>query len=286
MIATLVVFGGQATLPRLAVLLAWGSVAGSALQFAVQVPVVLRVAPGMRFRGRARCDGRNLRSTCATSSATSCRSFVSRGVVQISAYIDTLLASLLPTGAVTGLTNAQLLYTLPVSLFGMSVSAAELPAMSAMHRARPRSDGRRGPGARCPAAALDAGLRQIAFFVVPSAMAFLALGDVIAAALLRRPDASAARTRSTCGAFSPGRRSDCSRRRWAGCTPRPTTRCATRGRRCGMRSSASRSATVLGYLFAIPLPRWLGVPAMWGAAGLTVSAGLRAGSRCCCCAGR
>ena len=30
---------------------------------------------------------------------------------------------------------------------------------------------------------LDAGLRQIAFFVVPSAMAFLALGDVIAAAL-------------------------------------------------------------------------------------------------------
>ena len=32
---------------------------------------------------------------------------------------------------------------------------------------------------------LDNGLRQIAFFVVPSAMAFLALGDVIAAALLQ-----------------------------------------------------------------------------------------------------
>jgi peptidoglycan biosynthesis protein MviN/MurJ (putative lipid II flippase) len=49
MIVTLVVFGGQTTLPRLAVLLAWGSVAGSALQFAVQVPVVLRVAPDLRF---------------------------------------------------------------------------------------------------------------------------------------------------------------------------------------------------------------------------------------------
>ena len=41
---------------------------------------------------------------------------------------------------------------------------------------------------------LDAGLRQIAFFVVPSAMAFLALGDVVAAAVLqtgrfRREDA-------------------------------------------------------------------------------------------------
>src|SRR6185436_8162251 len=45
MIATLVAFGGATPLPRLAVLLAWGSVAGSALQFAVQLPVVLRVAP-------------------------------------------------------------------------------------------------------------------------------------------------------------------------------------------------------------------------------------------------
>ena len=53
--------------------------------------------------------------------------FVSRGVVQISAYVDALLASLLPTGALAALVYAQTLYTLPVSLFGMSVSAAELP---------------------------------------------------------------------------------------------------------------------------------------------------------------
>ena len=32
---------------------------------------------------------------------------------------------------------------------------------------------------------LNAGLRQIAFFIVPSAMAFLALGDVVAAALFQ-----------------------------------------------------------------------------------------------------
>ena len=62
--------------------------------------------------------------------------FVSRGVVQMSAYIDSLLASLLPTGAVTGLANAQVLYTLPVSLFGMSIAAAELPAMAGEHAAR------------------------------------------------------------------------------------------------------------------------------------------------------
>jgi len=32
--------------------------------------------------------------------------------------------------------------------------------------------------------------------------------------------------------------------------------------------------TVLGYLFAIPLPRALGVELSWGAAGLTASAGI------------
>jgi len=32
--------------------------------------------------------------------------------------------------------------------------------------------------------------------------------------------------------------------------------------------------TVLGYLFAIPLPRWLGMASTWGAAGLTASAGI------------
>ncbi len=49
MIATLIVFGAGTTLPRLAVLLAWGSVAGSALQFLVQLPVVLQVAPDLRL---------------------------------------------------------------------------------------------------------------------------------------------------------------------------------------------------------------------------------------------
>jgi putative peptidoglycan lipid II flippase len=32
--------------------------------------------------------------------------------------------------------------------------------------------------------------------------------------------------------------------------------------------------TVMGYLFAIPVPRWLALPPMWGAAGLAFAAGL------------
>ena len=63
-----------------------------------------RVAPARPAAAVAR---RRVARTCARSSATSGRSFMSRGVVQISAYVDQLLASLLPTGAVTGLANAQ-----------------------------------------------------------------------------------------------------------------------------------------------------------------------------------
>ncbi len=72
--------------------------------------------------------------------------FVSRGVVQISAYVDAWLASLLPTGAVSAFAYAQTLYTLPVSLFGMAVSAAELPADVGRDR---RRDGDGGGVARC-----------------------------------------------------------------------------------------------------------------------------------------
>ena len=78
----------------------------------------------------------------------------------------------------TGLANAQLLYTLPVSLFGMSVSAAELPAMS-------RAVGGEADVAAHLRARLAAGLRQVAFFVVPSAVAFAALGDLVAGTILQ-----------------------------------------------------------------------------------------------------
>src|SRR6185295_12274714 len=87
-----------------------------------------------------------------------------------------LLASLLPTGAVSALTYAQTLYLLPVSLFGMSVSAAELPAMSS-------AVGTPEEVSQYLRKKLDAGLKQIAFWIIPSAMAFLALGDIVAGAV-------------------------------------------------------------------------------------------------------
>jgi putative peptidoglycan lipid II flippase len=258
MIATLVAFG-RAPQSRLAILLAWGSVAGSALQFAVQVPAVLRVAPGVLRREGGGPASEHVRIVARNFVPV----FISRGVVQVSAYVDALLASLLPTGAVTGLSNAQLLYTLPVSLFGMSVAAAELPAMS----------GEAAAGLETLRHRLDAGLRQIAFFVVPSAMAFLALGDIVAAALLqtgRFTHEDAIYVWGILAGSAVGLLASTLGRLYS------SSYYALRDTRTPLRFAIVRVVltTILGYLCAIPLPRRLGLDPLWGAAGLTASAGI------------
>ena len=259
MIITLLLYG-HSTLPQLAIVLAWGSVAGSALQFAVQLPVVLRLARDLKFALDTASE--HVRAVMKNFVPV----FISRGVVQVSAYIDALLASLLPTGAVTGLANAQLLYTLPVSLFGMSISAAELPAMSG-------AIGRDPGGVEAIRGRLNSGLRHIAFFVVPSAVAFLLLGDVLAAALLqtgRFRHADAVYVWGILAGSGVGLLASTLGRLYA------STYYALRDTRTPLRYALLRVllTTLLGYVFAIPLPRWLAIPSIWGAAGLTASAGL------------
>src|SRR5215470_9110374 len=123
-IAALLFAGGSSSPPALAISAAVGSVVGSALQLLVQLPTVWRLVPRLALSfGRG---SRHVRTVVANFLPV----FVSRGVVQNSAYVDTVIASFLPGGAVAALASAQVLYTLPVSLFGMSISAAELPAMS------------------------------------------------------------------------------------------------------------------------------------------------------------
>jgi putative peptidoglycan lipid II flippase len=260
-IATLLVFR-QRQQDSLAVAYAWGSVAGSALQFGIQLPMVLRLA-------------RRLRLTLDTQSAQVREVirnfgpvFVSRGVVQISGYVDGWLASWLGEGAVAGLTTAQTLYILPVSLFGMAVSAAELPAMSS-------ALGDPAEVAQYLSRRLNSGLRQIAFFIVPSAMGFLALGGVISAALFEN------------GLFSPqdsvyvwGILAGSAVGLLASTLGRlySSTYYALRDTRTPLRFAVIRVAltAALGYLCAIPLPKWLGLDPRWGVAGLTASAGVSA----------
>jgi putative peptidoglycan lipid II flippase len=170
MIAALLGFGRSTPQVRLAELLAWASVVGSVLQFGVQLPFVFSVARTIRVNATFRTEeARGVFRNFLPA-------FFGRGIVQISAFIDSYIASWLPTGAVAALSYAQVLYTLPVSLFGMAVSAAELPMMSsARGTIDERSAHIRGR--------IESGLERIAYFVIPSAVAFFALGDAISAIL-------------------------------------------------------------------------------------------------------
>jgi putative peptidoglycan lipid II flippase len=260
MIFSLIVFGRKVGQFPLAGYVAWGSVIGSALQFGVQLPTVFRLVP--RLRPVIDLASVHVRTVVRNFFPV----FMSRGVVQISAFVDAVLASLLPEGSVVALTYAQSLYTLPVSLFGMSVSAAELPAMS-------RAIGNNEQVAEVLRKRLDDGLRRIAFFIVPSSMAFLALGDVIAAVLYQtgqfKHDASifvwGILAGSTVGllASTLGRLYS-------------STYYALHDTRTPLRYAIIRVTltTLLGYLFALPLPVALGINPKWGVAGLTASAGI------------
>jgi putative peptidoglycan lipid II flippase len=260
MIATMWGFGRRYEQYPLAVIVAWGSVVGSALQVAVQLPLVLRLLHGLRLSLNHRAE--NVRTVLRNFAPV----FVSRGVVQISAYVDGFLASYLPTGAVAALANAQTLYLLPVSLFGMSVSAAELPQMSG-------AIGDESEVATVLRERLNAGLRQITFFVVPSVAAFLVLGDVIVGAIYQTGQFHHADVLYVWGILAGstvGLLASTLGRLYS------STYYALRDTRTPLRFAIIRVAltTVLGYLCALPLPRLLGVDPRWGVAGLTISAGV------------
>ncbi len=260
MITALLWKGGRVTESRLAIVISIASVIGSGLQFAVQVPTVLSFLRPL-----------HLNLTLGTEHVqTVVRNFfpvfLSRGVVQISAYIDSLLASFLPTGAVSALAYAQTLNTLPVSLFGMAISAAELPAMSS-------ALGTHDEIGAVLRRRLENGLQNISFFVVPSAVAFVILGDIIVATVYRSGNFKAADVTfvwSVLAGSAVGLLATTSGRLYS------SAFYALRDTRTPLNFAVIRVllTVALGYLFALPLPRLLGIDRRWGVAGLTLSAGL------------
>lgn len=260
MIATLLWFGRVTSLPDLAVWLAWGSVAGSALQMLVQLPLVLKLLGRLRF-GLMRKSA-HVREIVRNFAPV----FVGRGVVQISAYVDAWIASFLIAGSVAALTYAQNLSVLPVSLFGMSVAVAELPAMSSLR-------GDDASIATAMRARLESGMRTIAFWIVPSAMAFVAIGDLVAGVIYQSGKFDhqvAVWVWYILGGSAVGLLATTLGRLYA------SSLYALRDTKTPFRFAVIRVTLtiVLGYLFALPLRAALGLDPQWGAAGLTISAGI------------
>ena len=259
-IATLVLFGNREDQFHLAQFAAWGSVVGSGLQFGVQLPTILKLIG--RLRPVFDIASQNVRTILRNFFPV----FMSRGVVQISAFVDAMLAGLISEQAVAALMYAQSLYTLPVSLFGMSISAAELPAMSS-------ALGTTSQVAEQLRHRLDEGLGRIAFFIVPSVVAMMAFGDVMTGALYQTGKFGRADSKYVWGILAGstiGLLASTLGRLYA------STFYALHDTRTPLRYAVIRVAltTCLGYLSAIPLPPLIGLDPKWGAAGLTASAGI------------
>lgn len=148
---------------------AWGVLIGGGLQLAVQIPAVLSLLPKLRL-------SLNLRTAAVREVLRRFGPAVAgRGVVTLSSYVDVILASLLATGAVAFLDRAQVLYLLPISVFAISVAAADLPELSREQRSTEMLTER-----------LVVGAARVLFFLVFFMIAFVVLGRPLTAALYQR----------------------------------------------------------------------------------------------------
>ena len=163
----------DAQLYRVALALAWGTVAGSLLQVAVQLPACWKLLHGIALRLSLNLEG------VVSVLLAWVPLVLGAGVAQVSGLIDTLLGSFTGPGGVSALGYAQLIQVLPISLFGVSVTAVALPEL-----ARDVSAGGQGPAPNEQLRArIAVGFRRIVFFVVPSSIACIALSREIVAAL-------------------------------------------------------------------------------------------------------
>ncbi|MBU8897088.1 murein biosynthesis integral membrane protein MurJ [Corallococcus sp. H22C18031201] len=261
MIATLLGAGGRYGEEKLAEILAYSVGVGSFLQFAVQLPTVLRLLG--RFRPALSLANASVRQVLRNFGPV----VLGRGVVQFSAWVDTAFASLISSRALSSLLYAQTVYLIPVSLFGMAVSAAELPEM-----ARATGEGEADAHVKLRTR-IDGGARRIAFWVVPSAAAFLFVGDLVSAALLQTGRFDAADSRYLwyllMGA-AVGLVASTVGRLYA------SAFYALKDPKTPLRYAVLRVAlgTAKAYVLALWLPDWLGVPRELGAAFLTLSSGI------------
>jgi putative peptidoglycan lipid II flippase len=258
-VGVLIAFRHEPLQSNVAVYAAWGLVLGAFLQLAVQMPTVMALVPHLRMS----------LSTSLSSVREIIKNFVpvviGRGVVQLSAYIDSILASFLPSGAVAALGYAQSIYMLPISLFGMSISAAELPTMSQAYGTENFNS--------ILQTRIDAAFRKIAFFVIPSVVGFLCLGDVIAGILFQtgqfNQDTSIYVWRVLAGS-GVGLLASTLGRLYS------SAFYSLRDTKTPLRFSIVRVilTTALGYLMGLKLPQLMGWESSWGTAGLTASAGI------------
>ena len=240
--------------------MAGGVVVGCVLQVLVQLPAVLKMLG--RFSWAVPLRSHSLRLVLKNFIPV----LIGRGVVQVIAFIDSIIASWLPTGAVAALGYAQTIYFLPISLFGMAISAAELPVMSS-------ATGSDQEIKEFLRRKMTQAVGQMAFFVVPSAAAFILLGDTIVAVLYQSGEFRRADTVYVWAALAG---------LGVGLLATTVSRLLAAGfyalgdtatpLHCALVRTAFVAVTA--YVLAIYGPQWVGVDDSWGVVGLTGATGI------------
>jgi len=151
--------------------LAWGAVLGAALHLAIQVP-------GLRHRQARYHPSLGLRDPAVRQVfRLMAPRLLSVGIVEINFLVNAIIASTLPTGSLTALTNAFTIMLMPQALIAQSTAIAALPTFSAQ-AARGAFGELRLTLART--------LRGVLFLAMPATLGLMLLRTPIVAMLFER----------------------------------------------------------------------------------------------------
>lgn len=184
MIACVLALAGRTDPPILS--LAVGVLVGGTGQLAVQLPSLRRagclVAPSLELGHPA----------VASTARLLLPAVVGLAAVQVTVFVNTLLASLLPAGSISYLHYADRVMEFPLGVFGIALASASLPAMS-----RQAAEGDRG----ALAATLNFSLRLSFFVAVPATVGLVLLRTPITRLLFEHGRFSPADTAATAHAL-------------------------------------------------------------------------------------
>lgn len=172
--------------------IAAGMMLGGVGQIAVQVPALLR--EGYRHRFELDPADPGLREILRLIGPGT----LAGAAAQINVLVNTILATGEGTGAVSWLAYAFRLMYLPVGLFGVSIAAAALPAVS-RSAARDELDGMRRT--------ISGALRMMLMLAVPATVGLIVLATPVVGLIFERGSFSGADTAATAAAlafYAPG----------------------------------------------------------------------------------
>jgi len=163
-----------------------GVVAGSVLNFAVQVPALMRAR--FRYYPILNLNHPGLKQILILMVPV----VIGLSVTQINLFVNQNLASSLPEGSISALRLAQRIMQLPIGIFGVSVAMAVFPTMTE-RVARNQIDDFK--------AFLPGGLRAVFVITIPAALGLMALREPIIALLFQQGQFDAGDTLATAQAL-------------------------------------------------------------------------------------